>query len=233
MADETVLKIDGRNTWFWDIIDTKTRYLLASRLFTTRTTKDARALVEKASEKDGKTPKTIITDKLASYIDGIELAFGSDTKHIVAKTLTSEQEKQYIERFHGTLKARTKIMRGLKSRETAQDFLDGWLIHYNYLRPHESLADSTGNHTPAEKADIKFNYKTWLDVVKDSAQPYIASKPKPNLGLHHPPIVKSATATLGHFAGHKIRLSSPTPKKCLHKYRGHERQEGITILRMW
>jgi putative transposase len=28
IADETVLKIDGKNTWFWDIIDSDTRFLL-------------------------------------------------------------------------------------------------------------------------------------------------------------------------------------------------------------
>lgn len=175
----------------------------------TLTTRDARALVEKASEKAGKTPKVIVTDKLQAYIDGIELAFGADTKHIAARTLTSERGKQFIERFHGTLKQRTKIMRGLKSRETAQDFLDGWLVHYNYLRPHEGLADSTGNHTPADKAGIKFPYKTWLDMVKALPQPKVSNEPQAKatmverepiaLELHHP---KSATATLWHFAGH-------------------------------
>jgi transposase-like protein len=32
IADETVLKVGGRNIWFFDVIDEKTRYLLASRL---------------------------------------------------------------------------------------------------------------------------------------------------------------------------------------------------------
>jgi len=41
IADETVLKIGGRKVWFWDIIDTKTRFLLASHMSYTRTTKDA------------------------------------------------------------------------------------------------------------------------------------------------------------------------------------------------
>ncbi len=210
VADETVLKIGGKNTWYWDIIDTKTRFLLASRISTTRTTRDAYALVKGASERAGKMPKVIVTDKLASYIDGIELAFGADTKHIRAKTLTSEKSKQLIERFHGTLKDRTKVMRGLKNRETAQQILDGWLVYYNFFRPHESLGDST----PAQKAGIKFEYKNWQDVVKTSVQP---SSPKPMLTiveteptaleLYHP---KSATATLGHFAGHKVRI---TPKR--------------------
>jgi len=49
VADETVLKIEGKNTWFWDIIDAKTRFLLASHISTVRTTRDARKLMEKAA----------------------------------------------------------------------------------------------------------------------------------------------------------------------------------------
>lgn len=160
VADETMLKIEGDNVWFWDLIDAKTRFLLASHISLTRTTRDARILVERARARTGQIPKVIITDKLQAYLDGIELAFGAETKHIQAKGLTGS--KNIIERFHGTLKARTKVMRGLKKRETAKLILDGWLVHYNFFRPHEALGDKT----PAQKAGIKFPFRNWLDVVK-------------------------------------------------------------------
>jgi len=48
VADETMLDIDGKNVWFWDIIDTKTRFLIASHMSFTRTTKDAQQLMEQA-----------------------------------------------------------------------------------------------------------------------------------------------------------------------------------------
>jgi putative transposase len=48
VADETMVDIDGRNVWFWDIIDTKTRFLIASHMSYTRTTKDAEALMRQA-----------------------------------------------------------------------------------------------------------------------------------------------------------------------------------------
>jgi transposase-like protein len=210
VADETVIKVNGKNTWFWDVIDVKTRFLLASRVSATRGARDAYALMMEASQRAGKTPKVVVTDQLLSYLDGIELAFGGDTKHIRAKTLTSEPAKSLIERFHGSLKDRTKVMRGLKSRESADLILDGWLVHYNFFRPHETLGDST----PAQKAGLKFEYKNWLDVVKASPRhiPTI-SWPEPRLELHHPPIkLRSATATLGHFAGHKVRNASPSPR---------------------
>lgn len=160
VADETVLKIEGQNTWFWDIIDDKTRFLLASHISLTRTIRDAKTLMERASDRAGKTPKVVITDKLLAYLDGIELAFGAETKHIPAKGLTGK--KNIIERFHGTLKARTKVMKGLQTRKSAKLFTDGWLVHYNFFRPHEGI----GNLTPASKAGTKFPFRDWLDIVR-------------------------------------------------------------------
>jgi transposase-like protein len=162
VADETVLNIGGQKVWFWDIIDVKTRFLLASHLSTHRTTHDARVLLARAAKRAEKPPKVVVTDQLAAYIDGVELNFGAETKHIAVKNLRTTPGTQLIERFHSTLKARTKVMRGLKKLETARLLTQGWLVHYNFFRPHEAL----GDRTPAEKAGIKFPYKNWRDVVQ-------------------------------------------------------------------
>jgi putative transposase len=159
VADETAIKIDGQNIWFWDIIDDKTRYLLASRISTSRTTRDAQILMDKAVKTAGKKPKAVVTDKLASYLD---VSYGKDTEHKQGSPFNIETNSNLIERFHGTLKARTKVMRGLKNIETAIEFTDGWLVHYNYLRPHEALNDKT----PAEVAEIDYTYKNWSDISR-------------------------------------------------------------------
>jgi len=161
VADETVLKIDGRNVWFWDIIDAKTRFLVATHISRTRTIKDAQALMKKAYERTGKIPRVIYTDRLAAYLDGIELMFGADTKHRQGGPFDVDNNTNLIERFHGTLKARTKIMRGLKDIRTARLFTQGWLLYYNYLRPHESLRGKT----PAQSAGVKYPYENWQDIV--------------------------------------------------------------------
>lgn len=162
IADETVLNIDGQGVWFWDIIDRDTRFLLASHVSLTRSTKDAQSLMEKAQKVAGKSPKVVITDKLNAYLDGVELTFGGDTQHKQSKPFTTKEDSTNdIERFHGTLKARTKVMRGLKSVDTAIGFTDGWLVHYNYFRNHESL----GNRTPAEAAGVNYGVRNWADVV--------------------------------------------------------------------
>ncbi len=50
-----------------------------------RTTKDALTLMIKAEERAGKVPELVFTDKLQAYTDGIELAWGAETKHIPSK----------------------------------------------------------------------------------------------------------------------------------------------------
>lgn len=163
LADECVLKIGGKNVWCWDIIDSDTRFLLATHLSLTRTTQDARELMEKAENTAGRIPKVVITDKLRSYVDGIELAFGGETRHIQSKPFTTaDLSTNKIERWHSTLRTREGIMRGLKSLPTAQALLDGWLVHYNFFRTHESL----DNRTPADYAGVKFPYKDWLSVIE-------------------------------------------------------------------
>ena len=161
IADETMLKVGGHNIWFWDIIDVDSRYLLASHLSTSRTTQDAALLMKKAADRAGKAPKHIITDRLAAYLDGIELVFGADTKHIQSEPFVEADSTNIIERFHGTLKDRTNVVRGFKNMDTARVLTDAWLVHYNFFKEHETL----GNVPPAQKMGIELPFKDWAEVV--------------------------------------------------------------------
>lgn len=199
IADETVLKIDGQNLWLWDIIDDKTRFLLATRLSRSRTTRDAQALMDKAVKVAGKHPKAIITDKLKSYLD---VRYGDDTEHIqggIARA--TEDNTQKIERFHGMLKARTKVMRGLKNFETALDFTDGWLVHYNYLRLHESLNDKT----PAEIAGLKYPYQNWADIIR-------RHKPTSRVIIEHQPRDLRSELKRIRISPKSIMITEPMPR---------------------
>jgi putative transposase len=173
VADETVLKIGGSQLWLWDIIDTKTRMLLASRLSRSRTTRDAQILIDKAIKTAGKEPETVLTDQLPSYLD---VFYGKDAEHKHGSPFSKVQGESTskIERWHGTLKSRTKVMRGLKNFETALDFTEAYQAYYNYLRPHESLQGKT----PAEVAGISYPYKNWDDVIRNY-------KPKSKIEITH------------------------------------------------
>lgn len=185
IADETVLKVGGRNIWFFDVIDEKTRYLLASRLSTSRTIKEAALVMNEAKRRAGKSPQRIITDKLAAYIDGIELVFGAETKHIQSKPFTDVNSTNIIERFHGTLKDRTKIIRGFKNMQTAELLTDAWLVHYNFFKEHETL----GNVPPAQKMGIATPFKDWAEVISQ-AKVAMPVKPKFLSVMRTKPILK-------------------------------------------
>lgn len=161
IADETCVKVGGRNVWYWDIIDLDSRYLLASHLSDTRTTKDAALLMDKARDAAGKSPKKIVTDKLRAYLDGIEYVFGADTKHVQGSPFEiDDTSTSLIERFHGTLKDRTNVVRGFKNMDTAMLLTDAWLVHYNFLKEHTSLGDVP----PAQKMG-EVPFKDWVDIV--------------------------------------------------------------------
>jgi len=164
IGDETMLKAGGKKIWFFDVIDKKTRYLLASRLSTSRTIKEAALVMNEARRNAGKSPKKIITDKLAAYVDGIELVFGADTKHVQSQPFANVDSTNIIERFQGTLKDRTKIIRGFKSMPTAELLTDAWLVHYNFFKEHEAL----GNIPPAQKMGIPIPFKDWAEVVSQA-----------------------------------------------------------------
>lgn len=197
VADETMIELDGKNVWLWDIIDTKTRFLIATHMSFTRTTKDAQSLMEQAYRRTGKIPRIIYTDKLRAYLDGIELTFGADTEHKAGSPFEVGSHNNYIERFHSTIKSRTKVMRGLRTVDTARLFLDGWLVHYNFFRPHMSLKDMT----PAMKSEIRFPYRNWKDITqrpyKETSRipvtfraPRRKQKSKPKTKTEKPEIIK-------------------------------------------
>ena len=161
IADETVLRLDkDRKVWFWDIIDSDTRFLIASRASFSRTTRDAQMLMDSAFKKAGKHPKEVRTDKLASYLD---INYGKDAEHIQGSPFkfkeTGESTSQ-IERFHGTIKDRTKTMRAFRDMETLRQFMDGYLVYYNYFKPNEAL----NGKTPAEAAKVDYQIKNWKEL---------------------------------------------------------------------
>jgi len=164
VADETYMKLGKKTVYFWDIICPRTNYLLASHVSFSRGGREARVLMKLASQRAGKTPKIVITDKLRSYIVGVEDAFGADTKHIQGgpfKTLSSGKSTAEIERFHKTLEQRTKVFEKFKDIASIKLLTGGWLINYNFFKQNEGC----GNIPPAQVASNVVPFKDWNDVV--------------------------------------------------------------------
>jgi transposase-like protein len=152
----------SRRVVSWDIIDSDSRFLLASLITTTRGKADAQLLVEKAAKRAGKVPKVLITDKLSAHLCDIELDYCDDTKQSLDDPFTIENNIHFIERLYASLADRRKVMKALKNEDALQQFADGWLVHYNFFRPHMALNEKT----PAEMAGINFPLKNWRNVVE-------------------------------------------------------------------
>jgi putative transposase len=165
VAGETIIDIDGEDAWLWDIMDTRTRFLIATHMSYTRTKNDALILMEKAYNKTGMIPSVIYTDKLRGYLEGIELIFGGGTAHKRGNTFDVETNSNMMKRVQGTIKSRTKVMRGLHTIKSARQYMAGWLVHYNFFRPHMALKE----RTPAQAAGIKFPFRNWKEIAE---QPY-------------------------------------------------------------
>ena len=120
--------------------------------------------MRKASERAGKTPRAVVTDKLRSYIVAIEDEFGADTKHVQGgpfKTVASGESTAEIERFHRTLEQRTKVFQKFKDIDSIKLLTQGWLVNYNFFKQNEGC----GNIPPAQVCSKVVPFKDWNDVV--------------------------------------------------------------------
>jgi transposase-like protein len=162
-SDETTvfIKKEGQKKcyeWIWNIMDAKTRYLLACQVTETRYVKDARKPLKVAKETANKAPDAIVTDGLQAYRDAIKAEYwGLNNNilnpHVRLKDFETKPNNNILERLNGTFRERTKVMRSLDSSVGAQEFVAGLQTYYNYIRPHQGI----GGLTPAQMANIPIN----------------------------------------------------------------------------
>ena len=162
VADELQVRVGGEKYWVFNVMDSKTRFVLAAYLSRERTTRAAATAMAMARERAANPPQGIKTDGLTSYQKGIKTAFPvHPVKHIVSKGIRAIINNNLSERLQGTFRDRDKTLRGLKQRESGQAYLDGLVLNYNYFRPHQAL----DGKKPAEKAGAEIPFESWRDVA--------------------------------------------------------------------
>jgi hypothetical protein len=104
-----------------------------------------------------------LTDGLGSYGPAAQREF-PDAVHVAGVGLQGRLNYNRMERYHGTLKERTKVkvMRAVKNKDTA--ILDGQRIYYNHIRPHQGL----NGKTPAQAAGLELDLgvNKWESLIK-------------------------------------------------------------------
>ena len=164
--DETMLSCEGRNIWFWEMIDEDTKFLVASHISGTRTLEDTIAIFKKGFDQSKSRPKAVFVDGSHVYGQAFNKVFytryKADRVELVQRVgIRARETNNLVERLHGTLKDRTKSMRGFKSFDSTKLLLEGYAIHYNFVRPHQTLKGKT----PAQVARIEApsNWKSLID----------------------------------------------------------------------
>jgi transposase-like protein len=151
--------------FMWNVMDKKTRFLLASSLSKFRDNKGAQQAFREAREiAKGQWPEKILVDGAGAYKHiGMGLHVKGWNPEVIAKAGIKKPHanNNRIERMNGTLRERVKVQRGWKSMETP--IAEGQRIHYNFVKPHQSLEGMT----PAQRAGIPIENK-WLELLKKS-----------------------------------------------------------------
>lgn len=171
-TDEMKIKCGGKWTWLWNVMDSGTRYLLATHISQTREIGDARKVFQKAKNHAKDKPQVMVTDGLKAYMDAFRKEFytlrNPRTRHLRKPRFTDLANNNMVERLNGTVREREKVMRGLKTEETAKTMTDFYRAYYNLIRPHEAL----DGKTPSEQAGIGIASEgnKWLSLIKTSTK---------------------------------------------------------------
>jgi len=114
----------------------------------------------------------VVTDGLRAYQDAIPKEFytmkAPRTEHVRIPNIRDRSNNNMVERLHGTIRQRNKVMRGLDEESTAQTMMDGLRIYYNFMRPHVALSGKT----PAQQAKIaeRSTSENWPSLIKKAAK---------------------------------------------------------------
>ena len=162
-SDETTvfIKKEGEKKyyqWIWNVMDAKTRYLLACQVTENRFVNDARNPLQKAKSVTNVRPDAIVTDGLQAYKEAVKAEFYDNeafiqNPHIRLKDFETKPNNNILERLNGTFRERTKVMRSFDSAVGAAEFAAGMQTYYNYIRPHQGI----GGLVPAQMANIPIN----------------------------------------------------------------------------
>jgi transposase-like protein len=175
-SDEMTLNIRNLDNhenlrWAWNVIDNESRFWLATQITEKREIADARNILAQASSLADKRPLAVVTDGLRAYQDAIPKEFftlkAPRTEHVRIPNVRDRSNNNVVERLHGTIRQRNKVMRGLDEELTAQTMMDGLRIYYNFMRPHTAL----NGKTPSEISRItEPNERTWESLIRKSAK---------------------------------------------------------------
>lgn len=162
-VDEKFVKVKGKKGYIWLIKDKKRGFVIKHVLSDNRRGSNAGKLFRKA-KKVGE-PKSINRDKYPGYQKNIAKHF-PDADDLQSKGFWHKHNNNSIESTNGEFNQRHKTMRGFGSFESADNIIDGWITHHNYVKK-----DRKTKKTNAQRVGINEvpNTMPWLWMIKKAA----------------------------------------------------------------
>jgi transposase-like protein len=174
-ADETLVLTKRGQTkdkeninfdYLWNVMDNKTKFLLASvNSGRSRKSTDAQKVFTEAYKVNVKMPNQIIVDGYKGYEDGCLKTFHNwgnqrKVKFTSIKGHRKQVNNNAIENLHSHMKECQKVRRGVTE---VQDYADGFKVFHNFIKVCEK-----DNLTPAERCGIRVNGNRWETLLLNS-----------------------------------------------------------------
>jgi transposase-like protein len=177
-VDETVVSVNGDPKYVWNVMDSDTRFLMATHVSAGRGMGDTRAPLRKAKAVTPDRPMEVFTDGMNAYPRAVrrELAYRVGDRvispHHRVPSIRAPESNNRIERLHGSEKERIKVMRGFDTDKGTAALMEGFRTHYNLVRDHQTLGT-----TPAVVAGFpELPGFRWHELLKRCA-------PQPKAGF--------------------------------------------------
>jgi len=169
-ADEMRVKVGGSTQNLWNLLDHRSRYLVAVQVTKRKGSVEAKRLLNKGLKSGKPTTTRIVSDGLPSYqkaIRDINQNHGySRLSHIADRGLVKRNSNNRVERLNGTVRRRLKTMAGLKNNRSSRIFAEDFRSYYNNIRGHTALR----GRTPSEVTGVwkAKEPNRWRSLIRDS-----------------------------------------------------------------
>jgi putative transposase len=172
--DETIVKVNGEPRYLWNVLDNETRFLLATHVSKNRSLPNTRMPIKKAKQVTNDRPTEVFTDGMMAYPTAVIKELGKHrlgykgfwSPHVRVPSIRAKESNNIIERLHGSEKERFKVMRGFDQDNGCATLSEGFRVHYNLIRDHQSL-----DATPGEVAGLPhIDGFRWLEVLRKSTK---------------------------------------------------------------
>ena len=167
--DETEIDCDGRNDFFWVVVDWDTRFIPNTYYSLFSDVKHTVEFLQRIKRKN--LPKYIQTDSATYYPKAFQAIFKkNEIEHRINNVHETGKHNVRIETVFSKVKDRVDDFRGLKATWSAPILLQGIIIQHNFIEAH-----TTTGKVPSELAGLKLDcgINRWLGLIKLASTSFV------------------------------------------------------------